>query len=68
LSNGRSPSEPIQILGEEQRQLGRFRLLADLYSNDKTRLSAEKPGEFLGWSPRVDLKEGQRLTVQYLER
>ena len=40
--------------------------LEDLFGNHKTRFSSAKVQADLGWTPRVTLPEGQRLSVEYL--
>jgi nucleoside-diphosphate-sugar epimerase/predicted dehydrogenase len=41
--------------------------LADLFGPTTSRFSSEKAGRLLGWTPRVDLAEGQRRTIEYLQ-
>ncbi len=41
--------------------------LADLFGPMTSRFSSEKAGRMLGWTPRVDLAEGQRRTIEYLQ-
>jgi len=38
----------------------------DLFGVHKTKFSSAKARSTLGWTPRVNLREGQRLTVEYL--
>jgi nucleoside-diphosphate-sugar epimerase/predicted dehydrogenase len=40
--------------------------LADLFGPTESRFSAEKAARMLGWTPRVDLAQGQRQTIEYL--
>ena len=40
--------------------------LADLFPDHTTRFSSEKAKRILGWTPRVDLDEGQRSVIEYL--
>jgi nucleoside-diphosphate-sugar epimerase/predicted dehydrogenase len=41
--------------------------LADLFGPGTSRFSAGKASRLLGWMPRVDLVEGQRRTIEYLQ-
>jgi nucleoside-diphosphate-sugar epimerase/predicted dehydrogenase len=41
--------------------------LADLFGPGTSRFSAEKAARLLQWTPRVDLAEGQRRTIEYLQ-
>jgi nucleoside-diphosphate-sugar epimerase len=41
--------------------------LADLFGPSTSRFSAEKASRLLGWVPHVDLAEGQRRTIEYLQ-
>jgi len=41
--------------------------LADLFGHTQTVFSAEKAHRLLNWKPRVDLEEGQKLTVEWLQ-
>jgi nucleoside-diphosphate-sugar epimerase len=40
--------------------------LAELFPNRATSFSSEKASRILGWTPRVDLAEGQRRVIEYL--
>jgi nucleoside-diphosphate-sugar epimerase len=40
--------------------------LADLFPNHATRFSSEKAERILGWRPRVELDEGQRIVIEHL--
>jgi nucleoside-diphosphate-sugar epimerase/predicted dehydrogenase len=40
--------------------------IEDLFGTYKSRFSSAKARSILGWMPRVSIKEGQRLSVQYL--
>jgi nucleoside-diphosphate-sugar epimerase/predicted dehydrogenase len=40
--------------------------IEDLFGTYKTRFSSAKARSMLGWTPRVSLQEGQRLSVEYL--
>jgi nucleoside-diphosphate-sugar epimerase/predicted dehydrogenase len=55
--NGQAASGPGQPVG----------WLADLFGPCSSRFSSEKAARVLGWTPRVDLAEGQRKTIEYLK-
>jgi nucleoside-diphosphate-sugar epimerase len=41
--------------------------LADIFGPGSSRFSAEMASRVLGWTPHVDLAEGQRRTIEYLQ-
>jgi nucleoside-diphosphate-sugar epimerase/predicted dehydrogenase len=64
VGSGSSPQTP-RASGEEQRPRPPG-WLADLLGPDDAVFTADKARRVLGWSSRVDLREGQKLSVDWL--
>jgi nucleoside-diphosphate-sugar epimerase/predicted dehydrogenase len=67
ILNGHTNMEPAPRLDAASQPPAPPSWLADLFSGGMPRFSAEKARRVLGWSPRLDLAEGQRRTIRYLE-
>src|SRR5262249_16961608 len=59
---------PLDRLGVSQPTISNTppEWIEDLFGAHKTRFSSAKARSVLGWTPRVLLQEGQRLSVAYL--
>jgi len=65
--NGHTHREPVSRGDAASQAPAPPSWLADLFSGETSQFSAEKARRVLGWSPRLDLAEGQRRTIRYLE-